>query len=362
MIGRNRLTPDALFGGGVAILATALTLGILIGQALGWRLSIQLLYGALVLSGLVALIGILLLLRGVLGKAHSAAPAGRPRAPVGAVSPEGPASARTPPSTTFYASRLATFPVYGPHSIASPDVSGGWPKLLIRSAAAFLLPLGSVMTKIEPPHRRALIQVLQSTSFPGGQVITNWITPTGSYQTTVNAVYEGVLQQGQLIKCWLQLPTLSAPTIRVIGDAYLNPLNGAPTSEWPLSLEVLVRFWAALLSLAATSVDQSVLQRFVMPPPTATTIEVHVEAGSVPTMTPLDKCLDLSPLGSPTRQAPLQGMWTGSASLLKTLDSTEIALQALRDNALDWGYLDPDPGIDMLRNAIVPGSRHTQET
>jgi len=69
--GRSRLTPDALFGGGIAILAAALTFGVLIGQALGWRPSSRLLYVALILIGLIAVIGILLLLSGVQGRRRS---------------------------------------------------------------------------------------------------------------------------------------------------------------------------------------------------------------------------------------------------------------------------------------------------
>jgi hypothetical protein len=45
-------------------------------------------------------------------------------------------------------------------------------------------------------------------------------------------------------------------------------------------------------------------------------------------------------------------MWAGSASLLETRASIEVALDALRDNALDWGYLDPDPGIDSIRRTV----------
>jgi hypothetical protein len=205
--------------------------------------------------------------------------------------------------------------------------------------------------KIEPPHRRALVEVLRNATFVGRPAISDWVAPAGSFQTTANAVYTADLASGQLIKCWLQLPTLNAPSIRVIGDAYIDPPNDTAL-EWPLSLEGLVRFWADLLTVVGTSIGQSVLQLLAVPPPAPTTIELHVEARSQPSTTLLDKCLDLSPLGSPTRQPPLQGMWAGSASLLETRASIEVALDALRDNALDWGYLDPDPGIDSIRRTV----------
>lgn len=45
-------------------------------------------------------------------------------------------------------------------------------------------------------------------------------------------------------------------------------------------------------------------------------------------------------------------MWAGPANSLETAGATELALVALRDNALDWGFLDPDPGLEAIRIAM----------
>jgi hypothetical protein len=221
----------------------------------------------------------------------------------------------------------------------------------MRAVAAYALASTSLIPRIEPVHRKALLELLHTSEF-SNTCIADWSVPPGSFQTSANALYTGQLKAGWVIKCWLQLPTMSAPTIRIIADIYINDLDHARTWDWPLSLEDLIRSWADLLRLVGISAEEQVVRLLSDPQPIETSVELHAEAAQE-TGSTLGTCLDLSPLGEPTRQLPLQAMWVGPAAHLKTLGPTNMALDALRDNALDWGFLDPDPGIDSIRRALL---------
>jgi hypothetical protein len=80
-------------------------------------------------------------------------------------------------------------------------------------------------------------------------------------------------------------------------------------------------------------------------------IEIHSEGrGAAPggrTWTIRD-FVDLTPLGAGRNRGPTQLASVWPSSWLTAGTERSLVLEALRDNALDWGYLDSDPAMTQL--------------
>jgi hypothetical protein len=80
-------------------------------------------------------------------------------------------------------------------------------------------------------------------------------------------------------------------------------------------------------------------------------MEIHLEArGSEPagrTLTIRD-FVDLTPLGVGRDRGPTHGASIWPPTWLTPGAEQSLVLEALRNNALDWGYLDPDPAFTQL--------------
>jgi hypothetical protein len=271
-------------------------------------------------------------------------------------------------------------PVCTPDFVMTPP-TGRWPDLVLRAASCFD-PTGVQQRGIGigPEFRRKFEEVLSSGSLNElfvdlGRYVDiqagdpPWTPDSDAFQTTGAAVMirssgPADTRPGIQLRAGVLLPSSpSSRVIRVLVDVYLWRLKGTgadATDERAsgrlLDLAFVLHVLATCLRAAAEDVPNVSFGELVgIGTPARTSVELHILAGrgggpdNAPPRT-LEDTIDLSPLGTSTRQAPTQGTFTaeGGTPLSGEHEPGDLALTALRQVALDWGYLDPDRGLPRL--------------
>ncbi|MET9318569.1 hypothetical protein ABZX12_42720 [Kribbella sp. NPDC003505] len=189
--------------------------------------------------------------------------------------------------------------------------------------------------KIEPRHRKRFLTELNvDETLP-------WEHSIGSHQSTTHAVFIRRLSHDESHRLTLTKASISDHILVIADDVILKHQDAE------LTLADVVDRWTRLLRRCSSDLRGAV--SLVIPGTTMVdAIEIHIEPrGALPsgrTWT-IGDFVDLTPLGAGRDRGPTQGASAWPSSWLTSGAERSLALEALRDNAHDWGYLDPDPAM-----------------
>jgi hypothetical protein len=191
--------------------------------------------------------------------------------------------------------------------------------------------------KIEPRHRKRFLADLNSDDVLWDHLPTTW-------QSTTNAVFYRQLDRNETERLTVTNVSLSDHML-VIADFVVLDYQ-----DVSLSLDDVVSHLAGLVHLCSGALRGAVnVLTHSRAEPVA--VEIHIESrGSTPSGTArtIADMVDLMPLGAGRGRGPTQGASVWPASWLTVGAERSLVLEALRNNALDWGYLDPDAAMTEL--------------
>jgi hypothetical protein len=189
----------------------------------------------------------------------------------------------------------------------------------------------------------------------GATPLAGWEPTPGGYQTTSQATYRLGGDASSGISALVSFGVFGyteGGSVLVIVDAGFSLANRLPLWQ---AAQIL----RDALVLVTATIPESVGE-FLPPSAGLLEVEVHLVAGlddgnqrSRPN--DLGKRIDLEPLGPPTR--PLGNSMGFAARIsdpLSEREASDLVIEALEYMALDAGFLDPGPGLTMVRRGLLP--------
>jgi hypothetical protein len=234
-----------------------------------------------------------------------------------------------------------------PQHYMSPPVAGRWPPLLLRAVLAYQPTEGSVAKIGSHIHRNLPAALGSGPLAPHSGV---WDISTGAYSSTVFTTYQADLSFGRTAWCGLAMPTGVSSSIMLVVDL------GLSDERWPLRLEETSRWWADTL-VAARTAAAAVVAPISMPSPQLTRVELHADlapyvGSEQPTMHDLADAIDFTMLGRCTGQPIQAALWAAAADTVEEMTPLETVMLAWCEQVGDWGFLDPDDGLAVLRSRL----------
>ncbi|MHB1873929.1 MAG: P-loop NTPase fold protein [Streptosporangiaceae bacterium] len=264
-------------------------------------------------------------------------------------------------------------PLNSPGTHFSPNLSTGWPGLLLRALTSYEVdPLWAANADISGRefHDRLagflvsapLTEQIAAMAEKRGLLAEpgQWRPDPDVTQYSKGAVEQLVLGPTDcpavMVKVAVFLPG-NPGTMRLITDVYLSPTQATDANWAPLSLTETRDVLVTALDVAGGAIAEAILRAvFSGELPTRTAIELYLYPGQAQiekrASTTLEYMIDLKPLGALTRpgQPASQGLFAvaGDTPISSAQDRHYLCGQALTRMALDWGYLDAPAALESL--------------